>query len=154
MPPEVQGGDAAILLDIDHFKAVNDKFGHSAGDRTLAAVAETLRAKLRREDVCVRYGGEEFAVILPGWQDVGAIAERLRSAIEALKVPLGESEIGITASLGVAVSRTGNHSWTDLIEAADAALYEAKRAGRNRVVLQRLPATVPARQRAMALEDA
>ncbi|MQT14537.1 GGDEF domain-containing protein [Segnochrobactrum spirostomi] len=154
VPPEVQGGDAAILLDIDHFKAVNDKFGHSAGDRVLAAVAETLRAKLRREDICVRYGGEEFAIILPDWQDVGAVAERLRGAIEAVKVPLGDSEIGVTVSLGVAISRTGNHSWTDLIDAADAALYEAKRAGRNRVVVQRLPAPVPARQRAGMLEDA
>lgn len=154
VPPEVQGGDAAVLLDIDHFKEVNDRFGHSAGDRVLAAVAETLRAKLRREDLCVRYGGEEFAIILSGWQDVGAIAERLRGSIEALKVPLGDSEISVTASLGVAVSRTGNQSWTDLIDAADAALYEAKRAGRNRVVIERLPATGPARPRAIALEDA
>lgn len=150
LPTEVQGGDAAILLDIDHFKGVNDRFGHSAGDRALAAVAETLRAKLRREDICVRYGGEEFAVILPGWQDVGTIAERLRGSIEALKVPLGDSEMSVTASLGVAISRTGNHSWTELIEAADAALYEAKRAGRNRVVVSRLPLAAPVRHRAVA----
>jgi diguanylate cyclase (GGDEF)-like protein len=123
-----------IVADIDRFKDVNDTFGHGTGDAVLRDVAYVLRRELRAYDLAYRLGGEEFAVLVLGAQaDASAdLAERLREAVEAEEF----SGIRVTLSLGVAATRPGDtFSWKDLYARADAALYEAKRSGRNRVAL-------------------
>jgi diguanylate cyclase (GGDEF)-like protein len=130
---------ALIVLDIDHFKAVNDTVGHLAGDDVLRRVAAALRTTVRSGDVVYRYGGEEFLVAAAGQNLRGALAlsERLRGAVEGLAIPnLGTGGSPITVSLGVttigpAEARRDPAAW---LARADAALYEAKRTGRNRVV--------------------
>ena len=127
-----------VMLDIDDFKAVNDTHGHMQGDEVLAQVAGVLRAHSRDIDAPARYGGEEMVVVVPGTDSDGAarLAERMRKAIEGTKVAGvgGGSSLSVTASFGVA-SVPGSASDRDtLIAAADAALYQAKRAGKNRVV--------------------
>lgn len=119
-----------VLVDIDHFKRVNDDFGHPAGDATLQAVAQILSDRGRSSDIVARYGGEEFAVILPSTPPDGAavVAERLRAAVEQATWP----HRPITASLGVATSVDGD-TVDGLLQRADQALYASKRAGRNRV---------------------
>lgn len=129
---------AFVLIDLDHFKELNDTLGHAEGDRCLAAVASTLAARLRRSgDLLVRYGGEEFALLLPDTDLQGAftLAEELRHGLEALALPHPTARGGrITASFGVAAEVPGpSASPEDLITAADQALYQAKKAGRNRV---------------------
>jgi two-component system cell cycle response regulator len=126
---------SVVLLDIDHFKLVNDQHGHAAGDRVLAAVGEALRLHLRGADMPARWGGEELVAVLPdtGSQAAAAVAERLRVEIERLEVRSEHGErIPVTASFGVASYVTGDSVGT-LTERADAAMYEAKRDGRNRV---------------------
>ena len=129
----------AILLDLDHFKSVNDNYGHPAGDQVLRRTASTMLRLVRTEDVCARYGGEEFCVLARGTVDTGglALAERLRVAIAAQSVPLPEGQqLRITASLGVATF-DGMHPYPDgaaLLAAADHALYRAKESGRDRVI--------------------
>jgi diguanylate cyclase (GGDEF)-like protein len=121
-----------IMLDIDHFKRVNDSFGHDAGDAALRFLADVLRDELRGVDTAARYGGEEFAVILPQANLEGAliVAERLRARIETTEIP----EIGhITASLGIATFPLHANSRAQLVSTADQALYEAKHEGRNRI---------------------
>lgn len=121
-----------ILLDIDYFKRVNDTHGHDAGDRALRTIADALREEVRGVDTAVRYGGEEFAIILPQAGPEGAlvVAERLRSRIERTEVP----GVGyITASLGVATFPLDASSRDLLVMTADRALYQAKRTGRNLV---------------------
>lgn len=134
------GGEdlAAVLLDIDHFKSFNDTQGHMAGDSALQRIADLLRSSLRNDnDHAFRFGGEEFLLILPrtGLEQATTLAERLRQAIENEAIPNPNTEAGVlTASLGVAAMRCESASVVgQLIESADAALYEAKRAGRNRV---------------------
>ncbi len=134
----VRHGKALCLLfvDIDHFKKINDSYGHQAGDAVLSAVAHQMTATIRAEDVIARYGGEEFAIICREMERDGAtvLAERLRSAVEKKKFEFDGKVIPVTVSVGAAVDR----KITDpqgLIAAADAAMYEAKRAGRNRVVM-------------------
>ena len=134
-------GDAPLsllMIDVDHFKSFNDTRGHQAGDECLRAVAALLgRERAAPGEVAARYGGEEFAMILPGHDPAaaGARAERLRAAIEALRLPHAGSATApwITVSVGVA-TRGADGDDVSLIAAADAALYRAKRAGRNRVV--------------------
>jgi diguanylate cyclase (GGDEF)-like protein len=122
-----------IMLDIDDFKAVNDTYGHQQGDVVLRQVARVLRERSRQTDWPARYGGEEMAVILPHTELEGsyAIAERVRTAIEDLRIRRldGDGVLTITASLGVASSSDGDKH--GLIAAADSALYEAKRQGKN-----------------------
>jgi diguanylate cyclase (GGDEF)-like protein len=122
-----------VLLDVDHFKSFNDAFGHPAGDDVLRAVGRVLRENTRSQDVVSRYGGEEFAVLLPstGPADAAAMAERLRARIEGQDWPLR----AVTASLGVATTTPDATDPGALIEAADRALYDAKRSGRNRVAV-------------------
>ena len=134
------GGEdlAAVLLDIDHFKSFNDTQGHIAGDSALQRIADLLRSSLRNDnDHAFRFGGEEFLLILPrtGLEQATTLAERLRQAIETEAIPNPNTEAGVlTASFGVAAMRCESASVVgQLIESADAALYEAKRAGRNRV---------------------
>ena len=119
-----------ILLDIDHFKAYNDAFGHPAGDRVLQQVGATLRSTLRGHDVVARYGGEEFVVLLPATGPDAAmeVAERLRSAIAGRTWP----HRPVTASFGVATSGPDTPDAATLVDLADRALYLSKEAGRNR----------------------
>ncbi len=126
---------AALMLDLDHFKLVNDEFGHSKGDEVLAAVGTAIAASLRASDFAGRFGGEEFLILLPETEIAGAqlVAEKIRSMVGAITV-VG-FERGITASIGVAglLEHAGNAA--GLMQQADRALYAAKAAGRNRVVV-------------------
>jgi diguanylate cyclase (GGDEF)-like protein len=128
---------AVLMLDVDHFKRVNDEHGHDAGDAALREVAQRLQALLRRGDTLVRWGGEEFCLCLPGTDAAAAraVAEKLRSGLAATPVPLpGGVVLPLTASLGVAQLRPGE-SVVHALGRADQALFEAKRSGRNRVAL-------------------
>jgi diguanylate cyclase (GGDEF)-like protein len=127
---------AVVLFDVDHFKAVNDRLGHMAGDMVLKEVAVRLRAQTRRDELLARYGGEEFAAVLPEADLTGAIAyaDRVRKGVAATPVVFDSEPCLVTVSAGVAVLPVGSRQTTDdLLRAADAQLYEAKRAGRNRV---------------------
>jgi diguanylate cyclase (GGDEF)-like protein len=130
---------ALIAIDIDHFKLVNDTYGHQAGDTILREVSARLLKGVREIDTVARYGGEEFTVILPdtNFAEADQIAERLRSDIEAASYILGSPWEGVrlTISLGVAAFPRDAKIKDNLLEAADVALYEAKRSGRNRVIL-------------------
>lgn len=129
---------ALLMIDIDHFKRLNDTFGHHVGDQILRDVSLILMKDMREVDTVARYGGEEFVIILPETTQVGAlyVAQRLRRAVEQAKFFAGSPhEIQhLTISLGVAVYDSDAQFKRDLIEYADAALYAAKHAGRNRVV--------------------
>ncbi len=127
-----------ILLDIDHFKRINDEHGHSIGDAALRSLAKALTELTRQEDVLARHGGEEFALIARGIDRANTLllAERMRSAIQALRLPVGEVEIAFTVSIGIAHSENGEDAQPQqMFEAADRALYAAKDAGRNVVSL-------------------
>lgn len=124
------------LADVDHFKTINDKFGHMAGDLVLQEIARRMTKCTRPYDCVGRYGGEEFLMIFPASTDEGLLrlAERMRKAIEAIPVRTPEGEIAITASFGVLVAHSsGQGDVNELLRLADAALYRAKHAGRNRV---------------------
>ncbi|GAA0255093.1 GGDEF domain-containing protein [Cryptosporangium japonicum] len=127
---------ALLLLDVDHFKRINDRYGHSIGDLVLVEIAERLRNCVRTGDVVARYGGEEFAVLLPGASPVDAsmIAERIRAAVEATPIPVSaDTSITTTVSVGVATLPTNVSTSSDLVLLADRLLYTSKEAGRNRV---------------------
>ena len=127
------GGFALIMLDIDHFKEVYDAFGHAAGDHVLVEAAGLLRRNLRGHDLCARWGGEEFLILLPDTDQIQAeaVAEKLRGLIAHHSIAHQGHCIAVTLSLGVAAYRPGRTA-DDCIQAADDALYIAKRAGRNR----------------------
>jgi diguanylate cyclase (GGDEF)-like protein len=127
-----------IMLDIDHFKKFNDKFGHTAGDALLRELGIFLQARIRKEDIACRFGGEEFTLILPdtSLEDAERRAEQLREEIKHLNVQYEEQFLGkITLSLGVAVFPDHGSSPEVLLQAADSALYHAKELGRDRVVV-------------------
>ena len=129
---------AAIMIDVDHFKAVNDAFGHLVGDQILKEIASTLRASLRGEDFVTRIGGEEFLAVLPDTSVAQAriIAERLRSGIETLQLPNGHGgRVNVTLSLGVTMLSDANHDLEQILQSVDRALYQAKATGRNSVVV-------------------
>ena len=126
---------SAVLLDIDHFKDINDTHGHLAGDGILQNLAETLKITMRDYDIICRYGGEEFLLVLPDTALLEAvdIANRLRNEVAALEYVIdSQITIGMTISLGVA-QLTGNEEENSLIFRVDQALYMAKENGRNRV---------------------
>jgi diguanylate cyclase (GGDEF)-like protein len=127
------------LVDIDHFKAVNDTYGHLVGDKALRAVTDALRGQLRAYDLAGRFGGEEFVILLPHTHQANAmiIAERLRSHIAAMSVPVDDEDtsgpcVRLTVSIGVAVLDNASRELTDLLADADTALYHAKENGRNK----------------------
>lgn len=128
---------AFVLGDVDHFKAINDRFGHAAGDAVLVAVSQVLKQTVRQQDSVARWGGEEFLVLMPEATPDTAhiVAERLRAQVSALKVPFGDTHIEVSLTFGV-----GNHRANEPVDApinrADAALYRGKLAGRNRVVAE------------------
>jgi diguanylate cyclase (GGDEF)-like protein len=130
------------LFDLDRFKQLNDEFGHPFGDRVLKAFAEVLRAAIRKHDTVGRYGGEEFALLMPntGKDTAMRVAERLRRDLEARGVVVDGKRIEVTASGGVSTYGVDGEDWDTLLSAADTALYEAKNRGRNRVT-----AATPAR---------
>lgn len=123
-----------ILLDLDHFKQVNDTYGHAAGDQVLCEVARRMRGQLRTGDVAGRWGGEEFLVVLPDSDDAGAaqVAERIRQALAVEPVHFAGHDIAVTMSAGSAVDATAAPQ--ELISLADTCLYRAKATGRDRVV--------------------
>ena len=126
---------SVIMMDIDHFKMINDDYGHSIGDKVLRAVAEPLQRVVREIDIVARMGGEEFAFILPetGLEEASNLAERLRSEIEDLVVTNDGHQIKITASFGVAACKDGDGNIEVLLTDADNALYVAKKNGRNQI---------------------
>jgi diguanylate cyclase (GGDEF)-like protein len=133
-----------VLFDIDHFKTVNDTYGHQAGDKVLAGVARVLGARMRPTDITARYGGEEFVLLLPGTDAPGAavVAERLRRRVAEAVHEIGNgSVLRVTASAGHATLQPGSTATAEmLLASADSALYGAKRGGRNRVVAGHDPA--------------
>ena len=134
---------SAMVLDLDHFKRVNDQLGHQAGDHVLVAFAKYLTSTLRREDLVARYGGEEFVIVCRGIGPRGAeiLAQRIRADVEALEILWEEKPIPITTSIGVATCtpRTPYPTAEELLAAADRCLYRAKRAGRNLVICDASP---------------
>lgn len=126
---------ALVIFDIDHFKKVNDTFGHPAGDKVIQVVADVVRQEIRDTDIAGRYGGEEFVILLPDVDSAGArlFAERLRQTVEDLKVSYEGQAIPFTISLGVADLAQSSNDHKQLIEWADHALYNSKRNGRNQV---------------------
>lgn len=125
-----------IMFDLDHFKKVNDRYGHPAGDAVLSRVAETVQAGMRKGDILARYGGEEFMAILPGTARNRAIelAERLRRKISGQVISHEGRRIRVTASFGIAELARSDPGMTPLVVAADAMLYRAKLNGRNRIM--------------------
>jgi diguanylate cyclase (GGDEF)-like protein len=130
-------GFAVLMLDIDHFKQVNDQYGHVRGDAVLKAVAQCLKTVARDDDIVVRYGGEEFCLILPSAaiETACQVAERVHAAVQQAR-PTG---LPLTMSIGVAASANGKDDLYDIIGRADAALYEAKQSGRNCTVVSAGP---------------
>jgi diguanylate cyclase len=129
------GSYSVIMIDIDHFKSVNDTYGHDAGDSVLATVATIIKSCVRKTDIVARFGGEEIAVLMPGLDTTKAtaVAEKIRDRIEAKQFVAANTNMRITVSLGAAGANTKTASVASALKAADVALYSAKRAGRNRV---------------------
>jgi diguanylate cyclase (GGDEF)-like protein len=125
------------LLDIDHFKKVNDTYGHPAGDAVIKVIGAIMQKTVRESDLVARYGGEEFAAILPETDLKGAaiLAERVRRAVEAIDIPANDQVIKVTISLGVStyVLAAGSDGKAALIAAADKGLYHSKEGGRNKL---------------------
>ena len=132
-----KGALSLVMLDLDHFKEINDRYGHLAGDAVLKGVVTTVQTCLRKEDLLVRYGGEEFCILLPSLaiDRAKAMAERMREVVERAKFPHNGRSLQVTVSIGVAgLSNTGSEGVETLVSRADEALYAAKKSGRNRVV--------------------
>jgi diguanylate cyclase (GGDEF)-like protein len=136
---------ALLIIDIDHFKRVNDAHGHLAGDQVLIGVAGMLRSQVREYDVVGRFGGEEFVVLLPGADlpEARRVAERLRTRIGRMAVTADEAMITVTVSAGVALMSVHGDDLIELLAAADLALYRAKELGRNRVCIPAVPSPPP-----------
>jgi two-component system, cell cycle response regulator len=122
-----------VMFDIDHFKKINDTFGHLAGDHVLKQKSSTIKSKIRREDIFARYGGEEFAIILPEIDGYNAhqFADKIRKVVESTVYTFEDTKIPVTISMGVATLDAETADSAALIKRADERLYEAKRAGRN-----------------------
>ena len=129
-----------LLLDVDHFKTVNDTHGHLTGDGVLREVTQRIIKAARAYDSVGRYGGEEFLIVLPGCSNgqIQQSGERIRSAVDSGPILVNGSEISVTVSIGAAVATRGTTSETEMLAAADAALYRAKEIGRNRIIVSDL----------------
>lgn len=125
-----------LLVDIDHFKRINDRLGHAAGDSVLCMVSRTLQAQAREVDRVARYGGEEFCILLPHTLHEGALqaAERLREAINRINIPWGDESITVSISTGLVCAHEPGETLQGMLKRADEALYQAKAEGRNRVI--------------------
>jgi diguanylate cyclase (GGDEF)-like protein len=136
---------ACMLIDVDHFKRINDTHGHDVGDLVLQRVADTLKHGARTHDVICRIGGEEFLVICPDTDAsaAGQCAERLRQAVGAMRIALGSTTLTLTISIGVAAMDAGMSSPDSMIKASDQAVYAAKQAGRNRICVYRARSAAP-----------
>ena len=146
-----------LFLDLDHFKSVNDSYGHRAGDQCLRSVIDPIAGELRQGDALGRYGGEEFLILLPGAaaSDAEVVAERIRHRVQEMPMLISGTRIGLTVSLGVAAVDTEVSIPDDLVERADAALYRAKSAGRNQVTTHAGPAPMRGRGESItSLSDA
>ena len=128
-------GTAVVMMDLDYFKAINDRFGHDSGDRILKTFAELIRANIRSHDLAARMGGEEFCIVMPDSSPRASavVADRIRAQIEATVVQTANGPIRATVSAGIAVRSAELETLQSLLNRADAALYEAKASGRNRV---------------------
>jgi diguanylate cyclase (GGDEF)-like protein len=137
---------SCIMLDVDRFKGVNDKYGHPFGDDVLKMVASMLNAGSRTEDVVCRYGGEEFAILLPNTARAGAVelADRMRLAIATQTLRFRDQTVNVTCSMGVAEVQEGDEDGSTMLETADSALYQAKQTGRNRVCTSNVATPVAA----------
>ncbi len=127
---------SVIFLDIDHFKSINDNYGHDCGDQALKCVANCINKTIRDSDIAFRYGGEEFVILMSDTDLQGAalLSERIRVAIENLTLAYGMEVLKMTASLGV-TSLLGNDDLDSFVKRADTAMYQAKQSGRNRVII-------------------
>ncbi|MBG7076574.1 biofilm formation regulator diguanylate cyclase SiaD [Pseudomonas aeruginosa] len=128
------------MLDVDFFKQVNDTWGHDSGDRVLVEIARAMESELREYDLCGRWGGEEFLLLLPQTrlQDAGPVLERVRDSVRTLAVRVGTEALSVTASVGVTEHRIGETN-SQTVNRADAALLDAKRSGRDKCVFAALP---------------
>jgi len=138
---------ALLLIDVDHFKRVNDGHGHLIGDEVLRALAAELRQQVRESDVVGRFGGEEFTVLLPRTDaaDAYGIAERLRASARRMSVAAADARIQVTVSIGVSLLGQHGRDLFELLAAADVALYKAKDAGRDQVHVYAQAAAGPAK---------
>ena len=127
---------AILMLDLDHFKMINDTYGHDAGDAVLKALANVIKATVRASDIIIRYGGEEFMVVLQDTSSAYAlsVAEKIRASVEAMRIPHGGVALQRTISIGISDFPGDSHTFWQAVKFADVALYSAKEAGRNRVV--------------------
>ena len=143
-----QRGMATLMIDIDHFKKINDSHGHAAGDGAIKRIAEVIGDCIRTTDKAARFGGEEFVVLLREVDQAAAqlLAERIRSAIESSPISYGALTISATVSIGIAVIADADRDVQDMIERADQGLYLAKNTGRNRTLF--MPVTGAAAARA------
>jgi diguanylate cyclase (GGDEF)-like protein len=139
---------ALLLVDIDHFKQVNDTCGHLAGDQVLAGISAALRLLVRESDIVGRFGGEEFVALLPRAcvTEAHLVAERIRARISELSVTVADEEVTVTVSIGMAMLGADGRDLFDLIAAADLALYRAKESGRDRVCVFTRDDDEPARR--------
>jgi diguanylate cyclase (GGDEF)-like protein len=132
-----QSALSLVMIDIDHFKKINDENGHQAGDEVLRRAVDAIKLCLRREDLLVRYGGEEFCILVPGVgvDQASLLAERAREAVQKLRIPVRDNVLAVTISAGVtAMRRSVEENIEQMVARADEALYLAKGAGRNRVI--------------------
>jgi len=126
---------AVAMIDADHFKQINDTYGHDIGDKALVALATTIKTIVRKSDIVARFGGEEFVCVAGIKNEAEALPlfEKVRAEIEKIKIPVGENIVGVTVSIGVTTSLSS--SFAEMINIADSAVYQAKENGRNQVVI-------------------